>query len=107
MGDPNLCLSCPSSSLVGTYAAFATGQTSGPCDPATNNNARFLTTVNHNTVLGAGTVKLDSVTYNGVTNNVATTVLSSFLYTQKVIEFSAFNTNSIVSFSFSGLPTKH
>lgn len=107
MRDPNVCMSCPSSSLVGTYAPFPSGQNSGPCTPATNNNAKYLTTIDHTTVLGAGTVILDSVTYNGITNNTATTALSSFLYTQKVIEFSAFNTNSIVSFDFSGLPAKH
>ncbi len=42
-------------------------------------------TVDHTTILGAGTVALDSVTYNGITNNTATTALSAFLYTQKVI----------------------
>ena len=64
-------------------------------------------TVDHTTVLGAGTVALDSVTYDGNTNNTAATALSDFLYTQKVIEFSAFSTNNVVSFSFSGLPPKH
>jgi hypothetical protein len=64
-------------------------------------------TVDHTTVLGADTVALDSVTYNGITNNTATTALSAFLYTQKVIEFSAFTTSNAVSFTFSGLPSKH
>jgi hypothetical protein len=63
--------------------------------------------VSHTTVLGVGTTKLDSVTYNGITQSNPNTALSSFLYTQKIIEFSAFNTNNIVSFSFIDLPMKH
>jgi hypothetical protein len=106
MGDASLCQTC-SSTLVGTYAAFPTDQTSGPCAPTTDNNARYLMTVDHTTILGAGTVALDSVTYDGITENTATTALSAFLYTQKVIEFSAFTANNVVSFSFSGLPSKH
>jgi hypothetical protein len=89
------------------YNAFATGVTTSSCALTTNNNAQFLITVNKDTALGTGTPGLTSVTYNGITNSVATTILSSLMYTQKVIDFSTFTTTNSITFNFNGLPQFH
>jgi hypothetical protein len=103
--DASKCLTC-TSALTGTYASFPTEQTYGPCAVAANNNAEYLLTVNENTVIGSGTAKLTSVTYNNIPITAAI-ALSTFLYTQKVIEFSPFTTMNTVVFNFAGLPAIH
>jgi hypothetical protein len=66
------------------------------------NNAQLLGTINKNTVLG-GPTKLSSVDYNGNSVSSVSTVLSSFLYTQNVIEFKSLSSNTVV-FHFSAMP---
>ena len=74
------CATCPSSATM-VYNAFATGVTTSSCTLTTNNNAQLLITVGKNTALGTGTPGLTSVTYNGITNSVATTLLGGLMYT--------------------------
>jgi hypothetical protein len=106
------CLTCPTTTGL-AYDAFATGVTSAACTLTTNNNAQFLITVNRNTALGPGTAGnpgnpgLTSVTYDENTANTQGTLLSSLMYTQKVIDFSTFTTNNAVTFNFDALPTYH
>jgi hypothetical protein len=63
------------------YNAFATDVTTSSCTLTTNNNAQLLITVGKDTALGTGTPGLTSVTYNGITNAVATTLLGGLMYT--------------------------
>lgn len=103
------CLTCPTTAGL-TYNAFGTGVNSAACTLTTNNNAQFLVSVNRNTALSSGTPGnpgLTSVTFNGITANTPGTLLSGLMYTQKIIDFSTFNTNNIITFNFDGLPTIH
>ncbi len=62
-------------------------------------------TIDMSTVLGTSLVK--NVTYNSnVIVSTSNLALSSFLYSQNVIEFSSL-TNSLVTFELSGLPVHY
>lgn len=79
-------------------------QTVGSCLVTSTNNAQHLITVNKNTLIGS---QLISVTYNSmVTEATPTVALSSFLYTQNVIEFISLTSNTVV-FDFDTLPAQH
>ncbi len=58
-------------------------------------------TVNKNTIIGTSLLK--SVTYNALNQSTSGTLLSSFLYTQNVIEVSSLTNNTMI-FDFDGLP---
>lgn len=69
------------------------------------NNAQFLYEINKNSILGIS--NLTSVIYNGITATTATvsnSSLSSFLYSQNVIDFAGFATSNVVTFNFNPLP---
>ena len=99
--DPTKCTSCSSSLTSLTYNAFVTGQTEGSCLLPTANNAQFLLTVDKNTVLVTSLLK--SVTSNSVAEATSGSSLSSFLYTQNVIEVSSLS-SSTITFDFDTLP---
>ena len=66
------------------------------------NKAQHLLTINKDTAIGTSLLK--NVTYNTATVvTTSATLLSSFLYTQKVIEFMTLTSNS-VTFELGGLP---
>jgi len=84
------------------FNAFISGQTEGSCSLPATNNAQLLFTINKDTFIGSSLLK--SVTYNTPPNQMTSTVqLSSFLYTQNIIEFSQLTSNTLV-FNFDGLP---
>lgn len=63
------------------------------------NKAQYLYTINKNTAIGTN---LKSVTYNTATQSTSGTLLSSFLYTLNVIEFTKLTRNAL-TFSIAGL----
>ena len=102
--DPAQCTTC-SSTFALAYQSFTTKQTEGTCALTPTNNAQFILTVNKDTIIGSSELK--SVTYNtSLTETTADTVLSSFLYTQNVIEFKSLASNFVV-FDFDTLPSIH
>jgi hypothetical protein len=67
-----------------------------------SNNAQFLLTINKNTALV--TSKLKSVVYNGMTVATSGSLLSSFLYKENVIEFTAFSNSNLITLNLGELP---
>ena len=74
-----------------SYISLASG-VNGPCQLTATNKAQYLYTINKNTALGTN---LKSVTYNGIMTSTAGTLLSSFLYTLNVIEFTTLTSNTV------------
>ena len=99
--NANECSTC-SSNLALNYDTLVSP---GPCVITSTNNAQYLLTVNKDTLIGSN--QLISVTYNSATVQATpNTPLSSFLYTQNVIEFLALTSNTVI-FEFDNLPAQH
>lgn len=94
------CTACSSSIASLNYVAFLPGKTEGSCSMQATNNAQLLMTINKNSVLGTTTLK--SVLYNSLSESTSGLVLSSFLYSQNVIDFKSLTSNTI-TFGFDSL----